>query len=156
MTPCQQLPSKCSLPSIVSLCTASIIILTFRVPWRPLLTQQKMTLCRTGRPYKNVERTGKWISEEGTRSIFYEANIHDTNIKSTLLDKANNEIISNSKNSRNRRTWKSERRQICSILRSEAQNSCLQGCIDYLPTTLFNYPSTFHKFSICCSREALI
>ena len=71
MTPCQQLPSKCSLPLIVSLCTASIIILTFRVPWRPLLTQQKMTLCRTGRPYKNVERTGKWISEEGTRFMWF-------------------------------------------------------------------------------------
>ena len=71
MTPCQQLPSKCSLPLIVSLCTAGIIILTFRVPWRPLLSQQKMTLCRTGRPYKNVERTGKWISEEGTRFMWF-------------------------------------------------------------------------------------
>ena len=47
------------LTQVAAQVAAGIIILTLRVPSRSLLPRQKMTLCRTGRPYKNGGRTGK-------------------------------------------------------------------------------------------------
>ena len=101
----QNVLSQRAIDSFTVDCTASIIfIFTFRLPFRALCSPNKKWPCagqaaltRTSRELEN-EFLKQGPDSRVLHVIFSETNIHDIYIKPVQLNKANIEIISNSKN----------------------------------------------------------